>query len=160
MVMAKDLVAEVGAKDDMVNKGNPANKSCSKVPFSVTIARSMTTKKLNARPSKGMRTNKQTFDCSNHMTGSQLLFKELNETQKSNIRFGDDKHLQVEGKGQCLSCNSFGNLESQCSEYEQWAKWRDDLGSTWLWEEPSTPTTMFSLSCGREVKRVLKSLVD
>lgn len=37
--------------------------------------------------------------CSNHMTGTKSLFKELDESQKSEVRLGDDKTMQVEGKG-------------------------------------------------------------
>ncbi|KAF7816710.1 rust resistance kinase Lr10-like [Senna tora] len=36
--------------------------------------------------------------CSNHMTGSKQLFKELDEKETSTVRLGDDKVIQVEGK--------------------------------------------------------------
>jgi len=36
---------------------------------------------------------------SNHMTGTRSLFKELDENQKSEVRFGDDRMVKVEGKG-------------------------------------------------------------
>lgn len=37
--------------------------------------------------------------CSNHLTGNKAKFKDLDETQKSLVRLGDDKQVQVEGKG-------------------------------------------------------------
>ena len=38
--------------------------------------------------------------CSNHMTGTKSLFKELDETQKIKVQLGNTKEMQVEGK--CL----------------------------------------------------------
>lgn len=37
--------------------------------------------------------------CLNHMTGSRKLFKDLDESQKSEVRLGDDKRVHVTGKG-------------------------------------------------------------
>ncbi|KAJ1700426.1 hypothetical protein LUZ63_000205 [Rhynchospora breviuscula] len=37
--------------------------------------------------------------CSNHMTGHKQLFEELDETFKLMVKLGDDKQIQVEGKG-------------------------------------------------------------
>ena len=37
--------------------------------------------------------------CSNHMSRTKSLFKELDESQKSEIRLGDNKKIQVAGKG-------------------------------------------------------------
>jgi Pol polyprotein len=37
--------------------------------------------------------------CSNHMSGEKSLFKKLDETQKGEVRLGDNKQMQVEGKG-------------------------------------------------------------
>ncbi|RVW58632.1 hypothetical protein CK203_116858 [Vitis vinifera] len=37
--------------------------------------------------------------CSNHMTGIKSLFKELDESHKLKVKLGDDKQVQVEGKG-------------------------------------------------------------
>ena len=37
--------------------------------------------------------------CSNHMTGTKCLFKELDETQKIKVQLGNTKEMQVEGKG-------------------------------------------------------------
>ncbi|KAK9690531.1 hypothetical protein RND81_09G135100 [Saponaria officinalis] len=37
--------------------------------------------------------------CSNHMSCSMSLFKDLNEELKSEVRLGDDKPIQVEGRG-------------------------------------------------------------
>ncbi|XP_022974781.1 uncharacterized protein LOC111473517 [Cucurbita maxima] len=36
--------------------------------------------------------------CSNHMTGTKSLFKELDETQKIKVQLGNTKEMQVEGK--------------------------------------------------------------
>lgn len=45
--------------------------------------------------------------CSNHMTGTGSLFKALDENQKNEVRFGDDRMVKVEGKG------TIGNKTSQ-----------------------------------------------
>ena len=37
--------------------------------------------------------------CSNHMTGDKSLFKDLDESLKSEVRLGDNKLVKVEGKG-------------------------------------------------------------
>jgi hypothetical protein len=37
--------------------------------------------------------------CSNHMSGYKQLFEELDETFKLKVKLGDDKLIQVEGKG-------------------------------------------------------------
>lgn len=37
--------------------------------------------------------------CSNHMTGVKKMFRELDETQRRLIRLGNNKQIQVEGKG-------------------------------------------------------------
>jgi len=47
--------------------------------------------------------------CSNHMAGTRLSFKELDETQKSEVRLGDDKQMKVEGKGTIVIKTSHGN---------------------------------------------------
>lgn len=37
--------------------------------------------------------------CSNHLTGARHYFKELDKTQKSQVRLEDDKLVKIEGKG-------------------------------------------------------------
>lgn len=37
--------------------------------------------------------------CSNHMSGTRSMSKEIDESQRKNIRLGDNKQIQVEGKG-------------------------------------------------------------
>jgi hypothetical protein len=37
--------------------------------------------------------------CSNHMSGFKQLFEDLDETCKLKVKLGDDKLIQVEGKG-------------------------------------------------------------
>lgn len=37
--------------------------------------------------------------CSMHLTGDKTKFKMLDETYKSQVRLGDDKHIQIKGKG-------------------------------------------------------------
>ncbi|XP_073121219.1 uncharacterized protein [Henckelia pumila] len=49
--------------------------------------------------------------CSNHMTGSRSLFKELDETYKIKVRLGDDKQMQVEGKGTAEVIDGNGNIK-------------------------------------------------
>ncbi|XP_074289330.1 uncharacterized protein LOC141614485 [Silene latifolia] len=46
--------------------------------------------------------------CSNHMSSSQSLFMDLDTTQKSEVRLGDDKVVQVEGKGTITLSTSSG----------------------------------------------------
>ena len=48
--------------------------------------------------------------CSNHMTGLRFLFKELDESYKIKVRLGDDKQMQVEGKG-IVAISSGGNVK-------------------------------------------------
>ncbi|KAF7832378.1 Retrovirus-related Pol polyprotein from transposon TNT 1-94 [Senna tora] len=48
---------------------------------------------------------------SNHMTGSKQLFKELDEKETSTVRLGDDKVIQVEGKGTIAINTSHGNTK-------------------------------------------------
>lgn len=49
--------------------------------------------------------------CSNHMTGTRSLFKELDENQKSEVRFGDDRMVKVEGKCTVDMKTSQGNVK-------------------------------------------------
>ena len=37
--------------------------------------------------------------CSNHMLGIKSIFRDIDETHKLNVRLGDNKQIQVEGKG-------------------------------------------------------------
>lgn len=37
--------------------------------------------------------------CSNHMAGTKSMFKEIDESNKSEVCLGDEKTLRVEGKG-------------------------------------------------------------
>lgn len=49
-----------------------------------------------------MKTNNVWFldgGCSNHICGTKELFKELDESDKSDVTLGDNKKIQVEGKG-------------------------------------------------------------
>nr|GLL21955.1 uncharacterized protein LOC104612075 [Ipomoea trifida] len=46
--------------------------------------------------------------CSNHMSNSRSLFENLNVSQKSEVRLGDDKKVQVDGKGTIAICTSNG----------------------------------------------------
>ncbi|KAL3533684.1 hypothetical protein ACH5RR_007205 [Cinchona calisaya] len=48
------------------------------------------------------------ISCCNHMTSVQSLFKELDETYKIKVRLGDDKQVQVEGKGTVTINNGNG----------------------------------------------------
>ena len=48
--------------------------------------------------------------CSNHMTSLRFLFKELDESYKIKVRMGDDKQMQVEGKG-IVAISSGGNVK-------------------------------------------------
>jgi len=45
------------------------------------------------------------------MTGTRSLFKDLDETQKGEVRLGDDKQMKVEGKGTIAIKTSQGNLK-------------------------------------------------
>ncbi|KZV18661.1 hypothetical protein F511_40615 [Dorcoceras hygrometricum] len=46
--------------------------------------------------------------CSNHMTGMKEMFRELDETQRRVIRLGNNKQIQVEGKGTVEVKSVFG----------------------------------------------------
>lgn len=49
--------------------------------------------------------------CSNHMSGTKSLFRDLDESKKSDVRLGNDKQMQVAGKGK-QSRNSFPSGQS------------------------------------------------
>ncbi|KAA3467262.1 Retrovirus-related Pol polyprotein from transposon TNT 1-94 [Gossypium australe] len=49
--------------------------------------------------------------CSNHMARIKSLFKELDESYKVKVRLGDDKQMQVEGKGTMAISNGHGNIK-------------------------------------------------
>ena len=48
--------------------------------------------------------------CSNHMTG-RSWFKEIDESYKLKVRLGDDKQIQVEGKGTDAIDDNYGNTK-------------------------------------------------
>ena len=49
--------------------------------------------------------------CSNHMSGTKSLFKDLDESKKSDVRLGDNKKIQVEGEGTVSIMTSQGNAK-------------------------------------------------
>lgn len=49
--------------------------------------------------------------CFNHMTGMRELFQELNEYFKMKVRLGDNKEIQVMGRGTVAILPKQGNLE-------------------------------------------------
>ncbi|KAL3533483.1 hypothetical protein ACH5RR_007004 [Cinchona calisaya] len=49
--------------------------------------------------------------CSNPMTGMKEIFKELDETQKVKVKLGDNKDIQVEGKGTIEIKTSHGKVK-------------------------------------------------
>ncbi|XP_010277694.1 PREDICTED: uncharacterized protein LOC104612075 [Nelumbo nucifera] len=49
--------------------------------------------------------------CSSHMSGTKSLFKELDKSQKSEVRLGDNKQMQVEGKCTIAIKTSQGNVK-------------------------------------------------
>ncbi|KAL4353097.1 hypothetical protein GQ457_06G014620 [Hibiscus cannabinus] len=49
--------------------------------------------------------------CSNHMTGVKSMFNEIDETFKQKVTLGDNKQIQVEGKGNVAVKSSFGNVK-------------------------------------------------
>ena len=48
---------------------------------------------------------------SNHMSGMKTIFKELDETQKNLVKLGDNKDIQVEGKGTVAIKTSNGKVK-------------------------------------------------
>ena len=49
--------------------------------------------------------------CSNHMTDTKSLFKELDETQKIKVQLGNTKEMQVEGKCTAKVETSHGKIK-------------------------------------------------
>ena len=49
--------------------------------------------------------------CSNHMTGQRNLFRELDETQKQIVKLGDNKEINIEGKGTVSLRTSYGEVK-------------------------------------------------
>ncbi|XP_047253759.1 uncharacterized protein LOC124887882 [Capsicum annuum] len=48
---------------------------------------------------------------SNHMSGRRSVFKELDESEKSKLRIGNEKAMKVEGKGIIALKTSHGNVK-------------------------------------------------
>ena len=48
---------------------------------------------------------------SNHMTGIKSLFKEIDKSHKLKVKLGDDKEVQVEGRGVVAVQNGDGNVK-------------------------------------------------
>lgn len=49
--------------------------------------------------------------CSNHMCGTKSLFKELNESDKTDVMLGDSKKIRVEGRGTISIKTNQGNAK-------------------------------------------------
>lgn len=49
--------------------------------------------------------------CSKHMSRTRSLFKELDESQKSEVQLGDNKPMKVEGKGTISIKTTHGNVK-------------------------------------------------
>lgn len=49
--------------------------------------------------------------CSNYMIGYKHLFEELDETHKLKVKLGDDKLIQVEGKGTIAVCTNQNGMK-------------------------------------------------
>ncbi|XP_057250732.1 uncharacterized protein LOC130591431 [Beta vulgaris subsp. vulgaris] len=49
--------------------------------------------------------------CSNHMCGTKSMFKELDESKKSEVRLENDKPIQVKGRGIVVPRTSLGNVK-------------------------------------------------
>ncbi|KAJ7946728.1 Retrovirus-related Pol polyprotein from transposon TNT 1-94 [Quillaja saponaria] len=49
--------------------------------------------------------------CSNHMSGTRSLFKELDESDKTDVTLGDSKNIGVEGRGTINIKTSQGNAK-------------------------------------------------
>lgn len=53
---------------------------------------------------------------------------------------------------------SYGTWEIKCNACELCAKWIEDAGNNRPWKDPATTAAKYSLSLGRQLKTVLKSL--
>ena len=51
------------------------------------------------------------YGCSNHMSSSKSMFKNLDETVRSKVRLGDDKQLEVAGVGIVAIKSDNGNVK-------------------------------------------------
>nr|GEW03870.1 retrovirus-related Pol polyprotein from transposon TNT 1-94 [Tanacetum cinerariifolium] len=47
----------------------------------------------------GPNPRRQNSSCSHHMTGNRSKFERLDESEKSQVRLGDDKQIKIEGRG-------------------------------------------------------------
>ncbi|KAK6279600.1 hypothetical protein POUND7_019867 [Theobroma cacao] len=50
-------------------------------------------------------------DCSNHMSGTRSFFKELDESNKTDVTLGDSKKIRVEGRGTISIKTNQGNAK-------------------------------------------------
>ncbi|KAL3504810.1 hypothetical protein ACH5RR_034651 [Cinchona calisaya] len=64
--------------------------------------------------------------CSNHMTGTQSLFKDLDETYKIKGRLGDDKQVQVEDTSHILKDKKTNQVvvEKKSEAFEAFKKFK------------------------------------
>lgn len=112
-------VEEDKAREDLIKRRKPSNAITIKIPVTkkpfIGRSKKMRTIKLTLQTTRMLKVNslwpyfvkKEKANnvwfldsgCSNHMAGTKSLFKKLDESQKLDVTLGDNKHIQVKGKG-------------------------------------------------------------
>nr|GEU57263.1 retrovirus-related Pol polyprotein from transposon TNT 1-94 [Tanacetum cinerariifolium] len=91
------VVEVVVEAEDMVQQ---ETKGTSKVPSNVIIA---------TNPGIGMSIVEN--GCSNHMSGIKSIFKDMDESQKTEVTLGNDKLIKIEGRGKVAIKTSLGHTK-------------------------------------------------
>ncbi|XP_052201693.1 uncharacterized protein LOC127807695 [Diospyros lotus] len=97
-----------GHGGEVEEEANPVINASIKVTFNVITARSLATKKLIVGPGRRMSKNKPILL---RKLNKKSSFRELDESQRSEVRLGDDNQMQVEGKCTIAIKTSQGNVK-------------------------------------------------
>ncbi|XP_009777772.1 uncharacterized protein [Nicotiana sylvestris] len=111
----KEAKEEVEIEEDQM-KRNKIGYFCAITAESQVIRKLIVVKSRRMKITKQVLQKKMTMrildsGCSNHMSEIRSLFKELDESKKSDVRLGDNKKIQVEGRGTVRIRTSQGNAK-------------------------------------------------
>ncbi|KAL6351339.1 hypothetical protein AAG906_035131 [Vitis piasezkii] len=118
-VLMEEVVVAEAEVMHKVTKGNQLRRAETRVISSATTASGLDMFKLNVGRKKGKK-NKLTMSSKRKIKSScswpimkriKSLFKELDESHKLKVKLGDDKQVQVEGKGTVAVNNGHGNVK-------------------------------------------------
>ncbi|RVW94747.1 Retrovirus-related Pol polyprotein from transposon TNT 1-94 [Vitis vinifera] len=110
-VLMEEVVVAEAEVMHKVTKGSQLRRAETRVISSATTASGLDMFKLNVGKKKGKK-NKLTMSSKRKIKSRiKSLFKELDESHKLKVKLGDDKQVQVEGKGTVAVNNGHGNVK-------------------------------------------------